>query len=347
MKIFSILFLILLLIIITNSINVNKTIILDNDEDNQINDKELEKEEVNINFIRKVKNEKGRYFYKTSKTNITLEKISVMKMNKIIQIRSRTICMAHRILLIPKSVIRKIINNDDVLYTKLDAENIRILTDLFTYMINRNIQMLEFTIGCKQLYHQNINCRLGLDKIYTIKGSNNINSYIKSNTKIKDDYITKLMYVIYGSRECKYIKSNVKELIKLLSEREIQSLKRIDINEYMKFNEGLIKLDSIEGCDTERCVNKINDVYGIIYYYQFKILTEMCKILREWIMKGIIEYRIIEDEIYDSKSQQILIQEKKYINILSSYINKYYSIEYRLKYGDMLYEYITDTITYI
>lgn len=115
----------------------------------------------------------------------------------------------------------------------------------------------------------------------------------------------------------------------------------------MKFNDGLIKLDSIEGCDTERCVNKINDVYGIIYYYQFKILTEMCKILREWIMKGIIEYRIIEDDIYDSKSQQILIQETKYINILSSYINKYYSIEYRLKYGDMLYEYITDTITYI
>lgn len=198
MKIF--LFSILLLqIIITNSINVNpinvnKTIIIDNEnieddqiDDKQINDKqlekELEKEEVNINFIRKVKNEKGRYFYKTSKTNITLEKISVMKMNKIIQIRSRTICMAHRILLIPKSVIRKIINNDDVLYTKLDAENIRILTDLFTYMINRNIQMLEFTIGCKQLYHQNINCRLGLDKIYTIKESNNINSIKKNKNK--------------------------------------------------------------------------------------------------------------------------------------------------------------------
>lgn len=340
MKIFSIL---MIVIILTDAINTNKTIIFNDDEDNQIDDKQLEKEEVNINFIRKVKNEKARYFYKTSNTNITIEKISVMKMNKIVQIRSRTICMAHRMILIPKSVIRKIINNDDVLYTKLDAENIRILTDLFTYMINRNIQMLKFTIGCKQIYHQNINCRLGIDKIYTIKGSNNI----KTNTKIKDDYITKLMYVVYGSRECKYIKSNVKELIKLLSEREIQSLKRIDINEYMKSNEGLIKLDSVEGCDTERCVNKINDIYGIVYYYQFKVLTEMCKIAREWIMRGTIEYRIIEDEIYDSKSQQILIQETKYINTLSSYINKYYSIEYRLKYGDMLYEYITDTITYI
>lgn len=344
MKIFSILMIVIILIdsIYTNQINETK--ISDDDEDNQIDnkqlEKELEKEEVNINFIRKVKNEKARYFYKTSNTNITIEKISVMKMNKIVQIRSRTICMAHRIILIPKLVIRKIINNDDILYTKLDSENIKILTDLFTYMINKNIQMLEFTIGCKQLYHQNINCRLGIDKIYTIKGSNNI----KTNTKIKDDYITKLMYVIYGSRECKYIKSNVKELIKLLSDREIKSLKRIDINEYMKSNEGLTRLDSIEGCDTERCVNKINDIYGIVYYYQFKVLTEMCKIVREWTMKGIIEYRIIEDDIYDSKSQQIKINN---INTLSSYINKYYSIEYRLKYGDMLYEYITDTITYI
>jgi hypothetical protein len=286
-------------------------------------------QETNVNFIRKIKNDTTRYFTRTSNLNITNEKINMIKNNTIVQIKSRIICAPYRVILIPKSKILKLVKG-----YALDNDNRAILADLFSYMINKNIKMPEFTIGCKQLKVSSVNCKLGIGKEYAKNESKN------KKYKLKNNFIDKIIYVIYGSIECNYIKSNINELMKLLSEREIQSLKKININEYTRSNEGLTKLDSIY-----RMINDIHgDVYGILHYYQFKMLTDMCKLVQNWIKIGVSEYRIVEDRILDSRSKEI---RNENIDKLSTFIYKYYSIEYRLKIADQVYEYITDTITYI